>query len=437
MKTSPTLSVGPILMKPGNLPPIYLDYNATAPVLPAALERMQQVLADVPGNASSPHAFGQAARSVLEESREILAGHLGFSRREITFTSGGSESNTALLRGLMEAGATGDGSGDGIDKANGAANGAATASVIASASTAESPNPPHMITSTIEHPSVLATCRWLESRGFAVDRLPVNSDGVVRVEKLAELIRPETRLVSVMAANNETGVIQPLAEVVRTVRLAQENLGVGRKIIVHTDAVQAFGRIPLPLAEWGVDAATVVAHKLGGPKGIGLLATRKGATVPGLVLGGNQERGHRAGTESVFLAAGFAAAVDWVFQHFTEMNARVESLRNRLVEGLSAEPGFFLNGADAPRLPNTANLGFEGLSAESLLVALDLRGIAISTGSACSSGAIEPSHVLQAMGVPARRLLSALRVSLGHATTGEETDRVLEAFRAESRRLRG
>jgi len=227
-------------------------------------------------------------------------------------------------------------------------------------------------------------------------------------------------------------VIQPVAELVQRVRRAQG----GRPVLVHCDAVQAFGRIPLALREWGVDLVTIAAHKLGGPKGIGALAVREGCAPPPLVLGGRQERGLRAGTESVFLAAGFLGAAEWCATHRAELAERLAGLRERLVARLAGCEGFFQNGAESPRLPNTTNLGFAGAPAQSLLVALDLRGVAVSTGSACSSGAIEPSHVLRAMGVEAVRLEASLRISLGHATTGEEIDRCAEAMRAEVARLR-
>lgn len=379
---------------------VYLDYNATAPLHPAARQRMLAAMDACCGNPSSPHAFGQAARDVLETARARLAELLGFTRRELLFTSGGTEGNNMLLRWP----ALEDGHGNG-----------------------------HVITSPIEHPSVLRSCEWLRSRGVKVDYLPVAADGVVEVDAVSDLIRPDTSVVSLMAANNETGVIQPLRALVERVRGAQGE----RRIPVHSDSVQAFGRIALQARDWGVDAVTVAAHKLGGPQGIGAVAVREGLPVPSLILGGRQERGHRAGTESVFLAEGFLAAAEWAMEHLAPMAERIGALRNRLIDHLSPTEGFFLNGAGAPRLPNTANLGFEGISAQSLLVAMDLRGVAISTGSACSSGAIEPSHVLRAMGVPEPRLSASLRISLGYATTGEEIDRCAEVMLAEVNRLRG
>ena len=384
------------MARPGS-PPVYLDYNATAPILPAAKERMTAALEALPGNASSPHRFGQAARAALEADRARLASLLGFGRREVTFTSGGSEGNNLLL---CWPGWSGE--------------------------------PAHVITSPIEHPSVLRACEWLVSRGVAVSYLPVSAQGVAEVEALPELLRPETRLVSLMAANNETGVVQPLERLAALVK----ELRPDGSVMVHSDAVQAFGRVPLSLTEWGLDAVTLASHKIGGPKGIGAVALREGRVVSPLILGGKQERGLRAGTESVFLAEGFLAAAEWVWERFEQEAARLTDLRERLARHLAGCEGFFLNGAGAPRLPNTLNLGFEGISAESLVVALDLAGVAISTGSACQSGAVEPSHVLRAMGLPEPRVRGAVRVSLGHDTTEAAVDRCAETMLREVARMR-
>ena len=384
------------MARPGS-PPVYLDYNATAPILPAAKERMTAALEALPGNASSPHRFGQAARAALEADRARLAALLGFGRREVCFTSGGSEGNNLLLRWPGWSG-----------------------------------EPAHVITSPIEHPSVLRSCEWLASRGVAVSYLPVNAQGVAEVEALPELLRPETRLVSLMAANNETGVVQPLERLATLVREFRPD----GSIMVHSDAVQAFGRVPLSLGEWGLDAVTLASHKIGGPKGIGAVALREGRTVSPLILGGKQERGLRAGTESVFLVEGFLAAAEWVWERFEQEAARLTGLRERLARHLADCEGFFLNGAGALRLPNTLNLGFEGISAESLVVALDLAGVAISTGSACQSGAVEPSHVLRAMGLPEPRVRGAVRVSLGHDTTEAAVDRCAETMLREVARMR-
>ncbi|MCH8842685.1 MAG: cysteine desulfurase [SAR324 cluster bacterium] len=393
----PTARVVTVKMAPAN-DLVYLDYNATALLLPAAAERMMAAARDTPGNASSPHRFGQNARSLLERDRARLARFLAFDRREVIFTSGGSEGNNTVLHWLADLG-----------------------------------EPAHLITSPIEHPSILRTCEWLQTRGVAVSYLPVDREGRVIAEGVADLIRPETRVVSVMAANNETGVIQPLANLVRAVRAAQ---GDNKPILIHTDAVQAFGRIPLPLGDWGIDAATITAHKLGGPKGIGALAIRDGWPIPPLIHGGRQERDRRAGTESVFLVEGFLAAAEYLSAESAGMMARIAGLRDRLIAALSGCEGFFVVGAAAERLPNTANVGFEGVSAQSLVVAMDLEGIAVSAGSACSSGSIEPSHVLRAMGLPETQINSALRISLGPGTTENHIARCTEVILRQAQRMR-
>lgn len=377
--------------------PVYLDYNATAPILPEAREAMAAALETFPGNPSSPHGFGQEAKEQLESARRGLAALLGFNRRELYFTSGGSECNATVLTALAWA------------------------------------RPPvHLVTSPIEHPSVLRTCEWLAERGVGVSYLPVDGEGAVQAEALPTLLRPETRLVSVMAANNETGVIQPLALLGRLLR---ESPG-GEAVRFHTDAVQAFGRIPLPLAEWGVDAATVAAHKIGGPRGIGALALREGFGLEPLIRGGSQERGLRAGTESVYLARGFHAAAAWVWERFEQNARRLATLRDGLIERLGGTEGFFLNGAGADRLPNTVNGGFEGVAAQTLVVAMDLAGVAVSTGAACQSGAIEPSHVLRAMGLPEERVRASVRISMGPGTTESDVERCAAVMLAEVARVR-
>ena len=380
--------------------PIYLDYNATAPVMPQVIQRIVEAQQRFPGNPSSPHQFGQEARAALEEARRGLAAALGFDRREVFFTSGGSESNNQMFSWL-----------------------------------ADLERPTHLITSPIEHPSVLQNCKWLESKGVAVSYLPVDTQGRVQVEAVGELIRPETRMVSLMAANNETGVLQPLENLVTRVREAEQTLGMG-KVLIHTDAVQAFGRVPFPVTQWGVDSVTLAAHKMGGPRGVGLLALRDGWQIPPMIRGGGQERGLRAGTENVALAQGFLAAVETVLEEREATEQRLVGLRDHLMTLLKDEEGFFVNGNDAERLPNTLNCGFEGVPAQALLVAMDMAGVAVSVGSACQSGAIEPSHVLQAMGLSEQRVLSSLRISMGWATTQLEVERCAEVMVAEAQRLR-
>ncbi len=378
-------------------PPIYLDYNATAPVAPRVRRRMMAALTDWPGNPSSPHCYGQAAREALETARRGLAALLGFSRRELVFTSGGSESNAMVLTPLAWA-----------------------------------EQPAHVIATPIEHPSVLRTCEWLRRRGVAVSYLPVDGDGTVRVEAVGELLRPNTRVVTMMAANNETGVVQPLQKLGQLLREAAPE----RPPLLHSDAVQAVGRIALLPAEWGVDAVTVAAHKLGGPRGIGALAIREGCAPSPLIRGGGQERGLRAGTESVHLAEGFWAAAEWIWARFEKNAARLRALRERLIGQLGQAEGFFVNGAAAERLPNTVNGGFEGVSASSLVVAMDLAGVALSTGSACQSGAMEPSHVLRAMGLAENKVRASVRISMGPATSERDVDRCAELMVTEVARLR-
>lgn len=377
-------------------PPVYLDYNATAPLLPGIGERMVEVMRELPGNPSSPHRFGQAAKEALEGSRRRLAAVLGVERRELIFTSGGSESNATILSWLAGAG-----------------------------------RPGHLITSSIEHPSLLRNCEWLAEQGVEVSYLPVDGNGMVEIEALPELMRPETALVSMMAANNETGVLQPVGGLVDLVRKHQGK----RHVIVHADAAQALGRLPSSPDEWGVDAATYTAHKLGGPKGIGALVLRGDWRPEPLIRGGSQESGLRAGTESVALAEGFAAAAESACQGLIKEAMRLARLREKLIGLLRDCPGYFINGAGAPHLPNTVSLGFEGVAAESLLVAADLSGVAVSAGAACQSGAVEPSHVLRAMGLPEERVGASIRISMGHSTTAPEIERCAEVLRAEVKRI--
>ena len=372
----------------------YLDYNATAPLLPKVWEAMQTVQATSYGNPSSPHSPGRRARNRLEEARRQLASLLGVEYQELCFTSGGSESNNAILRQFLQA-----------DKPN------------------------HWILSPFEHPSLLETAQYLAEQGHAsLDLLPVDRGGSVLPEALSELIRPETRLVSVMGANNETGVIQPIAEL--------QAITGQHGIPLHTDSVQILGRIPISWQELGVNYATATAHKIGGPRGIGLLYVREGSTFTPLITGGKQERVRRAGTESVALAVGFASALAWVLEQQPQLSERLQSFQQQVLERLQTVEGFFLNGDLEFLLPNTLNVGFQGLSAETLLISLDLDGVAVSTGSACSSGALEPSPVLLAMGLTATEARSCLRLSWGWQTTQADIDALLERLPHHVKRLR-
>lgn len=377
---------------------VYLDYNATAPLLPIARQRILEVWRCGAGNASSTHRWGQQARWALEEARASLAEQLGCARQELCFTSGGSEADNAALRWVAQA-----------------------------------PRPVHVIATPIEHPAVLRSCAWLEAQGVELSWLPVDGAGRVRAEAVEELLRPHTRLVSVMAVNNETGVIQPVAEVVQRVRAHP----FGRETWLHSDSAQAFGRLARPWLRAEVDLMSVSAHKLGGPQGIGALVVRQGRSLPSFVLGGAQEGGRRAGTEAVALAAGFAGAAEWVCTRIDSTHKRLLRLRTQLEKRLLRLPQTRIHGQDAQRVSNTLSIAFAGVSAESLLVSLDLRGIGLSMGSACSSGALNPSPVLGAMGIPEEEAQSSLRISLGPRTTQAEMDYCAMVLREEVLRLRG
>ncbi|HUF17034.1 MAG TPA: cysteine desulfurase family protein [Thermoanaerobaculia bacterium] len=361
---------------------IYLDNNATTQIHPAVLARMAEVSLNVYGNASSIHAEGQRARRVLEEAREQVAGMIGAAPREVVFTSGGTESNNAAIHGTVLSTRT----------------------------------PCHIVTTSIEHPSVLEPLRELASRGHEVAFVPPGADGRVSVDRLCAAIRDDTKLVCVMFANNETGVLQPVREIAQVCR--------SRGIPVHCDAVQAGGRVSLNADDLGVDMLALSAHKMHGPKGIGALFVRTGARLERHMSGGAQERRRRAGTENVPLAAGFGAAADLAGGAF-DMSS-VAALRDRFEARVrSGVTDVHVNGTVA-RIPNTSNLHFSGVDGESLVIALDLAGVAASTGSACSSGRTEPSHVLLEMGLSEQDAKSSLRFSLSRFNTGEEIERVAD-----------
>ncbi len=374
-------------------PPVYLDYNATAVPMPGLSQVMNEVAETQFGNPSSLHHAGRMARDLLENARRRLAELLGVAYQDLTFTSGGSETNNAVLRQFLM--------------------------------TTQSC---HVITSQIEHPSILETCRVLEQMPhLSVTYLDVNQDGIVEPDVLHQAIRENTQLISIMTANNETGAIQPIRELAQ---VAHDN-----NIQFHTDSVQAVGKIPVDWVGWGVTYATATAHKIGGPRGIGLLYTRPELKFEALVTGGKQERVRRAGTESVMLAHGYAAALAWALHQQETVSQRLEGFKQHIRRTLETEEGFFVNSALVPCLPNTINFGFANLSAESILISLDLEGIAISTGSACSSGAIEASHVLMAMGLTKKQAKSCLRISMGWNTTQTDVDRLLDRIRFHVKRL--
>ena len=377
---------------------IYLDHNATTPVAPAAADATARALRDVFGNPSSVHAYGQEAKTALDEARSAVARLIGAEPAEIVFTSGGTEADNLAIRGAAES--LGD-SGRG-----------------------------HVVASTIEHEAVLRTLKALDRRGRPTALVPVDRRGVVTPERLAEALNDETALVSVMHANNEIGTIQPVAELAA---LARE-----RGALVHTDAVQSVGKVPVDVRALGVDMLSLSGHKFNAPKGAGALWIRRGTRLHAQLTGGRQERNRRAGTENLPAIVGLGAAARRLLDGpESEESTDVTALRDRLEAGILAEvPGTAVNGAAADRVGNTSNISFDGVEAESLLIALDLEGIAVSTGSACSSGTLEPSHVLRAMGLSPHRTQNSLRFSLGLGNTAADVDRVVEVLPAVVDRLR-
>jgi cysteine desulfurase len=364
---------------------IYLDHNATAPPAPGVADVVGRTLTETFGNASSVHAFGQRAKAVLDDARGALAALLDAEPSEIVFTSGGTEADNMALRGGADA--------------------------------LEPAGRRRIITTGIEHEAVLTTCRALERRGWTVTLLPVGERGLVDPDALAAAIDSHTAIVSVMHANNEIGTIQPVAELARIAR--------GAGALFHTDAVQSVGKIPVSVRALGVDLLSLSAHKFGGPKGVGALWIRRGVRLSSIITGGRQERNRRAGTENVAGIAGLGVAAQYATSATASLAAQAD-LRDRLERGiLDAVSGTTVNGERSLRVPNTTNISFDGIEAESLLIALDLEGVAVSTGSACSSGSLEPSHVLRAMGLPHARTRNSLRFSLGPSTTAAEIDFVI------------
>ncbi|MDY6907987.1 MAG: cysteine desulfurase NifS [Chloroflexota bacterium] len=375
---------------------IYLDYAATTPVHPEVLAAMTPYFSDAFGNPSSIHSLGQEAREAVAQAREGVAALIGAREEEIVFTSGGTEADNLALLGVARAS---EGKGN------------------------------HIVTSAIEHHAVLETCRHLEGMGYAVTRLPAGGDGLVSPGDVAGAITERTILISVMHANNEVGTIQPIAEIGA---IARE-----RGIAFHTDAVQTVGRIPVDVDGLGVDLLSISAHKLYGPKGVGALYIRKGTRVAPLIHGGEQERRRRAGTENVAGIVGLGMAAQLAQGDMDAEARRLVALRDRLVAGLMARiEDCRLNGHPTRRLPNNVNVSFASVEGESMLLNLDLEGVAASTGSACSSGSMEPSHVLLAMGLSHQAAHGSLRFSLGRFTSDEAIDRVLAVLPPIVARLR-
>lgn len=377
---------------------IYLDHNATTPVDPAAAEAMSHALTGLFGNPSSVHHFGQQAKAALDEARTAVAALIGGEPSEVVFTSGGTEADNFAIRGVAEA------------LEAGAPN-------VAAALGSKGTGRRHLITSGIEHEAVLNTFKALARRGWRTTILPVDATGIVSADALRSVVTDDTALVSIMHANNEIGTIQPVAELA--------DIAHSRGALFHTDAVQTAGKIPLNVRALGVDLLALSAHKFYGPKGVGALWIRRGARLVPVLTGGRHERNRRAGTENVAGIVGMGVAASHALAKLPSEGPRLAELRDRLENKiLRSVPRTEVNGARESRVPNTTNISFERVEAESLLIALDLEGVAVSTGSACSSGTLEPSHVLRAMGLSPGRTQSSIRFSLGSANTDEEIDAV-------------
>jgi cysteine desulfurase len=364
---------------------LYLDHNATTPVDPAVADAMDAALRDDFGNASSVHAWGQRAKARLDGARAAVAALLGADPIEVVLTGSGTEADVLALRGAAEA--------------------------------LEPTGRRHVVVSTIEHEAVLQTARALARRGWAVSWLPVGRSGVVDPAALEAIVTDRTAIVSVMHANNEVGTIQPIAEL--------SAIAHARGALFHTDAVQSAGKLPLDVAALGIDLLAISGHKFSGPKGTGALWIKRGTRLVSQTTGGRQERNRRAGTENVPALVGLGVAAARAQARLGEV-ARVAALRDTLERDLlRAVPGTHVNGRRDARVANTSNIGFEGIEAESLVIAFDLEGVAVSTGSACSSGTLEPSHVLKAMGLEPHDTQNAIRFSLGFATTADDVARVV------------
>ena len=375
---------------------VYLDNNATTPLAPEVFEAMKPYLLEDFGNASSIHWYGQRAKNAVEKARQQVAKLLNARPSEVIFSSGGTESDNASIFGIVQA---------------------------------ARPAAPHIITTGIEHHAVLNTAQALEKRGVSVTYVGVGASGVVDPEDVKRAIRPETVLISIMHANNEIGTIQPLEQIG----------GIAREhdIYFHTDAVQSVGKIPVVVEKLGVDLLSLSAHKFNGPKGVGATYIRKGTILKPLLYGGHHERDRRPGTENVPGIVGLGMAAELALAHLEETVQRVAGLRDRLERGiLERVPQVSVNGDPGRRLPTTSNLCFDYVEGEGFVIAMDLRGIACSTGAACSSGSVEPSHVLSAIGRTPEQARSSIRLSLGRYNTAEDIDATLETLPAVVERLR-
>jgi len=377
---------------------VYLDHSATTPVDRRVMEAMLPYLSEKFGNASSVHSFGQEARAAVDRARREVAALIGARANEVVFVSGGTEANNLAIRGVTELA---------LAKAAKAKNG-------------------HVITSAIEHSSVRGLADDLEKRGWQVTRLPVYDDGVVRVEDVREALQPDTLLISIMLANNEIGTLQPIAEIGALVR---EERAKGRQLWLHTDAVQAAGRVAIDVEKLGCDLLSLSAHKLYAPKGSGALFVRRGVRLSPQILGGHQERERRAGTENVSSIVAFGAAARFAREEMELRSQHDSALRDHFEQGVRERlEQIIFNGACARRLPHLSNISFRFIEGEGLLISLDLQGIAVSTGSACSSGTLEPSPVIRALGHTEELARGAIRFSFGKDNSEEDVDYTLTAL---------
>jgi cysteine desulfurase len=384
---------------------VYLDFNATTPVDPEVLDAMLPYFSKEFGNAASIHTPGQRSRGAVETAREQVAALIGARPQEIVFTSGGTESDNHAIFGIV------------------------SSSFASFTSSTSLTSAPHIITTTIEHEAVLNACQALEKEGVRVTYLPTNRDGLIDLDELRRSIRPETVVITIMHANNELGTVQPLEEIGRIAAKAD--------IYFHTDAVQSAGKIPIDVNALGLDLLSLSGHKFYAPKGVGALYVRGGTRLRQLLYGGHHQRGFRPGTENVAGIVGLGKAAEIARKSLAEDAQRVSALRDKLQQGLlSRVPQSRANGGAAPRTPNTTNLVFPGVEGEALLIALDLKGLAVSTGAACSSGAVEPSHVLTSIGLPPEEARASLRFSLGRHTTAADIDFALDVVPAAVAQLR-
>jgi len=384
---------------------VYLDFNATTPVEPAVLDAMLPYFSAEFANAASIHTPGQRARAAVETAREQVAALIGARPQEIVFTSGGTESDNHAIFGIV------------------------SSSLTSFSSSTSLTSPPHIITTAIEHEAVFNACQALEKEGVRVTYLPTDRQGLIDLEELRRAIRPQTVLITIMHANNELGTVQPLEEIGRIAKEVD--------VYFHTDAVQSAGKIHIDVNKLQVDLLSISGHKLYAPKGIGALYVRGGTRLRQLLYGGHHQRGFRPGTENVAGIVGLGKAAEIARKSFAEDARRISALRDKLQQGLvQSVPQSRVNGAAAPRTPNTTNIVFPGVEGEALLIALDLKGLACSTGAACSSGAVEPSHVLTAIGLPADEARASLRFSLGRHTSPADIDFALNVVPSAVAQLR-